>query len=495
MVDPAGLSAATLRYLNLVNNNSKPSDDVLVLFKSQKRPAVDLSLSGGENSINATEPSSEKSRTVSMYDSDKSAQLEASSTSTLPSQTLANDTSLATSFQQSHQETSTTCNTTFEKSQDIMQDMENCDSSALFCIDPPPIQDVFKSPPMKRSRQDRFVQQNCSLATEYLFGDKSIAPTIIYSQLKNNAEILTTDVSDDRNDLELIESSMEISGNELSTTNSQQLTSSYDDSQIIEETQIDETCSIIDDFMMSIQCREQSLEASFMSNRKVNVSTMYSNRLMMKTSPNVIDNYYKVQKVDWNAVAEDMAEKNDLIEPTLDYLHAKLWGNERIVVGKSEQEICDEEAFNCNFLHESLMEIENSFENSNHSIVSSTPKAIKSRSSESSQRDVRCESKNSSEPPKADTQNTADITQISQSNAAESFVIPYDISRILTGNAMESIILLRNGDGNSKERIDSLTQEPDFHGFSNAQQNHMQEMLPSPNPSEALQELSQQNPA
>ncbi|CRK91310.1 CLUMA_CG004984, isoform A, partial [Clunio marinus] len=122
----------------------------------------------------------------------------------------------------------------------------------------------------------------------------------------------------------------------------------------------------LDESFLPKKCRNGNLETTLMQREKLNVSTAYKTRYILKTNQCLIENFYKVLKIsDWNAVASNMIE---LMEPNFDYLHSHLNFQKHVSVGRVDQEI---EYEDCDNIQESLKEIKKSFQSP--SFISSTP--------------------------------------------------------------------------------------------------------------------------
>lgn len=386
--------------------------------------------------------------------------------------------------------------------------------------------DMFKSPPPKRKRRndcsfdasiaagnENFnftVKPDNTLATEVLFGDESVAASAIFSQRKkqefDEPEICSrADSSFKLFDFNSNEDLTEDESNEGEVFQEASNVTQQNHSEDLSE-------SLLDESMMPKRCREKILEKSFMENQKINVSTIYRNRVIMKTSRQLIENYYKVQKfVDWSAVADEMAE---MMEPSLDYVHARLPVEKIVTLGSEEQEIHQEDPYGCERIRESIEEIEQSFKDPDYSFVASTPNESRGKISIAAESPEKVTLKSNQSQTEATRQSQRAIAVMAVSTPRESFAqishitndksqvadapssyLHFNLSNFDIGQAMES--LRQNTAINTEE---TAIEEPEFRGFAPEEQQHisiiggMNEILYSQDPSEALRALSQQNP-
>lgn len=103
------------------------------------------------------------------------------------------------------------------------------------------------------------------------------------------------------------------------------------------------------------------------SYESISICTAYSNQLSLKPSKHVADRFYKLLiPEDWNAVFNNIDDP-ETINPMTQ--HHELAIN--VLVGSQNQEIFED--LDCEDIHESLSDLEKSFDTQNYSIVSSTP--------------------------------------------------------------------------------------------------------------------------
>lgn len=368
-------------------------------------------------------------------------------------------------------------------------------NSESFNITAKPIDHFRRTPP-----NNSYIHPYSGLATQVLFGDESISTSVIYSQkVVDEPEVLQ------ENSCDFVERS----------ENYSQL-SSQQESQKIEE---DLSSSTLDETLMPEKCRNQELEKSFMQNQKLNISTMYANRFIVNTTSHLISNFYKVQKnQDWNAIADEMI---DLVEPKLDYLHAREWIEKRVTLGCKDQDICEEDAYSCENIRESLEEIEKSFESPDHSLIASTPKANRDKSEivfsqeifkigsdskiEKSQAELKPHSQNintesrpvasisesivgSSERGSSSHKLTSNV-QSNQKDDSTHFSFRYNLSNIDFDNAIDTRMSFQI------EKPAEASLALTLGNQSRSIAGNLVQVLQSQDPSEALQMLSQQNPA
>lgn len=126
---------------------------------------------------------------------------------------------------------------------------------------------------------------------------------------------------------------------------------------------LEQSDPFIDESLIPEKLRNKFYENSVMQGKKVTVDTSYSTSYPMQTDKNVIDDFYKAQKLeDWNVKDGDYAAlAAKIMEPSLDYLHVKLGLPMTLHFGQREQEIGGDEDSSFEEINESLQEIEDSF--------------------------------------------------------------------------------------------------------------------------------------
>ena len=228
--------------------------------------------------------------------------------------------------------------------------------------------ELFTSPPKKRNREtsldpspessNAIKRKYDKVTTQALFGDRP-SPKETFE-----------DISADDCSFKLYESINDI-GNSYQETDDE----NYEQSAEINNSEnLRQSDPFIDESLIPERCRNNFLEKTIMQHEKLTVDTSYSSRYIMKTNKNVIDDFYKVQKFEnWDAISDDFATMAaKIMEPSLDYLHMKLNLPMKVHLGQREQEITVNEELNCENIHESLQEIEESF-TSQIRFVASTP--------------------------------------------------------------------------------------------------------------------------
>lgn len=146
---------------------------------------------------------------------------------------------------------------------------------------------------------------------------------------------------------------------------------------------------------------EEHLMKSLMHKEKISVNTAYTDRYKVKTSKDAIDSYYKLLlPKDWN-VAFQNNDYNNLMEPSLDYLHHRLTNHNNVTLGSFAHEICEDENVEDGNLNDSLEDFEKSFDALNYSIISSTPKRDRSIDQRASQIEQSSHTVSSQNNPKS----------------------------------------------------------------------------------------------
>lgn len=349
------ISSTTMRYLQILERKENPMNVTRVISKERKSAFVELpSVSGSENNYEG--------------------EISLNSAPQFPvSLLLENSPAKESSFLQGQPAKESTSYECSIRDSEFFSNFEPRQASSNFLE-----KDLFKSPPVKRRKQSFVMFEsgvfetssamaalsldfnekiNHRMATQAIFGDSSMIPDF-------TVEPIVVD-SDNNNSFKFV-----LTEKEEMAQESQSALLDQDDCELVG--------SVIDETMMPSRCLNRILEKTFMERKKLNVNTFYKNRVITETTQNVIDNYYKVQRPnDWNAVVEGLV---DMMEPSLDYLHAKIAVDKNVSLGCNQQEICDEEAYNCEDISESLEQIEQSFNLPHVSLVSSTPKENRSKS-------------------------------------------------------------------------------------------------------------------
>lgn len=502
-IDSSRVSAVTLRYMEMLEFDQNPVN-VTRVIRSHVRSPINGSVQS-TSSLSMTENSSYNNQLESSgfnlnEESDRSGDF------------IDNQPTLGQSnfFEQT--------NVGMAASEPDFE--EHCEDIALSETSSPFNQsesfNLFKTPlPRKRRKYDFFdsstsesmngTAQPIGLATQYLFGNNSLSSSVYQMPMQNQRDNSFDFSGNNSIRSEVIPQFSLSNASEDQEQNAYTVVQEDSRSDIISHLSVELTSAerlpeeltemslSIDETLMPASC--QVLEKTFMEKQKLNASTIYKSRYMPKTANHLIDNFYKVQKSqDWNAIAGEMIE---MIEPKLDYLHRRDFGNKIVSLGDCEQEICEEEIYSCEDIRESLEAMEKSFENPDHSLVASTPNLSRSKSSKTES--DKAENSQPATHQSLENRLTESFTESSlpkgqeflvaeQSSRAHSEYLSFDfnLSNIFE-NVMEPRLSIPN--------VDQAPQELTTVDKSGQIDNDLVEVLQSQDPSQALQALSLQNPA